>query len=41
MNDQDVTLWWQRLGLPGLIDMHTHFMRAVCWTNGERLLGTL
>lgn len=22
----DVTGWWQRLGLPGLVDVHTHFM---------------
>jgi hypothetical protein len=22
----DVTGWWRRLGLPGLIDIHTHFM---------------
>jgi uncharacterized protein len=28
VNDQDVPLWWQRLGLPGLIDVHTHFMPA-------------
>jgi predicted TIM-barrel fold metal-dependent hydrolase len=24
--DADVPAWWQRLGLPGLIDIHTHFM---------------
>jgi len=24
--DADVPGWWQRLGLPGLIDVHTHFM---------------
>ena len=26
MDDSDVPGWWQRLGLPGLIDIHTHFM---------------
>ena len=26
MDDADVPGWWQRLGLPGLIDIHTHFM---------------
>ncbi len=26
MNDQDVPGWWQSLGLPGLVDVHTHFM---------------
>ena len=26
MQDADVPAWWQRLGLPGLIDVHTHFM---------------
>ncbi|MGH8859994.1 MAG: amidohydrolase family protein [Jatrophihabitantaceae bacterium] len=26
MDDADVPAWWQRLGLPGLIDIHTHFM---------------
>lgn len=26
MLDSDVPAWWQRLGLPGLIDIHTHFM---------------
>jgi predicted TIM-barrel fold metal-dependent hydrolase len=26
LNDTEVTAWWQRLGLPGLIDIHTHFM---------------
>jgi uncharacterized protein len=24
--DADVPAWWQRLGLPGLVDVHTHFM---------------
>jgi hypothetical protein len=24
--DADVPAWWQRLGLPGLIDVHVHFM---------------
>ena len=24
--DADVVGWWERLGLPGLIDLHTHFM---------------
>lgn len=26
MRDDDVPAWWQRLGLPGLIDIHVHFM---------------
>ena len=26
MNDADVPAFWGRLGLPGLIDVHTHFM---------------
>jgi uncharacterized protein len=26
LRDEDVPAWWQRLGLPGLIDIHTHFM---------------
>lgn len=26
MNDAGVPVFWQRLGLPGLIDIHTHFM---------------
>jgi len=26
MKDVDVPSWWQRLGLPGLIDIHVHFM---------------
>jgi hypothetical protein len=26
MRDEDVPGWWQRLGLPGLVDVHTHFM---------------
>jgi uncharacterized protein len=26
LNDEDVPAWWQRLGLPGLVDIHTHFM---------------
>jgi hypothetical protein len=26
MDDTEITAWWQRLGLPGLIDVHTHFM---------------
>lgn len=28
MNDADVPAFWQRLGLPGLIDLHVHFMPA-------------
>ncbi len=28
MLDEDVPDWWSRLGLPGLIDIHTHFMPA-------------
>jgi hypothetical protein len=36
-SDSDVPPWWQRLGLPGLVDIHTHFlpermMRRV-WTH--------
>jgi hypothetical protein len=26
LRDDDVPAWWQRLGLPGLIDIHTHFL---------------
>ena len=26
MRDADVPGWWQRLGLPGLVDIHVHFM---------------
>jgi hypothetical protein len=26
LQDADVPGWWQRLGLPGLIDIHVHFM---------------
>ena len=26
MQDADVPAWWHRLGLPGLIDVHVHFM---------------
>jgi hypothetical protein len=26
MDDADVPRWWERLGLPGLIDVHVHFM---------------
>ncbi|MFN2561008.1 MAG: amidohydrolase, partial [Jatrophihabitans sp.] len=26
MLDEDVPAWWQALDLPGLIDIHTHFM---------------
>jgi predicted TIM-barrel fold metal-dependent hydrolase len=26
LSDADVPAWWTRLGLPGLIDLHTHFM---------------
>jgi hypothetical protein len=26
VRDEDVPGWWRRLGLPGLIDIHTHFM---------------
>lgn len=26
MRDADVSAWWQRLGLPGLFDVHVHFM---------------
>ena len=35
MNDADVPGWWQRLGLPGLFDVHVHFlpprMQAKVW----------
>jgi hypothetical protein len=26
LSDADVPAWWGRLGLPGLVDIHTHFM---------------
>jgi len=26
LSDSDVPGWWQRLGLPGLVDIHTHFL---------------
>jgi predicted TIM-barrel fold metal-dependent hydrolase len=26
LNDQDVPAWWQRLGIPGLFDVHVHFL---------------
>ena len=26
MHDDDVPRWWEALGLPGLIDIHTHFL---------------
>lgn len=26
MRDEDVPGWWQRLGLPGVVDIHVHFM---------------
>src|SRR4029079_19292998 len=26
LTDGDVPRWWQRLGLPGLVDIHTHFL---------------
>jgi len=26
LTDADVQGWWQRLGLPGLVDLHTHFL---------------
>jgi hypothetical protein len=26
LRDSEVTGWWQALGLPGLVDIHTHFM---------------
>ncbi|SHH29978.1 hypothetical protein SAMN05443575_3654 [Jatrophihabitans endophyticus] len=28
MIDADVPAWWRRLGLPGLVDVHTHFLPA-------------
>jgi uncharacterized protein len=28
VQDADIPAWWQALGLPGLIDIHTHFMPA-------------
>ncbi|MCU1658720.1 MAG: amidohydrolase 2 [Pseudonocardiales bacterium] len=28
MDDVDVPAWWQGLGLPGLVDVHVHFMPA-------------
>jgi len=35
LTDSNVPGWWQRLGLPGVVDIHTHFlpermMRRVC-----------
>ena len=26
LSDADVPAWWQRLGLPGLFDVHVHFL---------------
>lgn len=26
LTDSDVPAWWQRLGLPGVVDIHTHFL---------------
>ena len=26
LTDDDVPRWWQRLGLPGVVDIHTHFL---------------
>jgi len=26
MRDEDVPAWWGALGLPGLVDMHVHFL---------------
>jgi uncharacterized protein len=26
LSDSDVPGWWQRLGLPGVVDIHTHFL---------------
>jgi hypothetical protein len=26
LTDSDVPQWWQQLGLPGLVDIHTHFL---------------
>ena len=26
LSDADVPAWWQRLGLPGLVDVHVHFL---------------
>lgn len=26
LSDDDVPAWWQRLGLPGLVDVHVHFL---------------
>lgn len=26
LGDSEVPGWWQRLGLPGLVDIHTHFL---------------
>lgn len=35
MRDAEVPAWWQRLGLPGLVDAHTHFLppniQAAVW----------
>ena len=44
MNDDEVPGWWQRLGLPGLIDVHTHFMpdrvMAAVWKYFDDVEGT-
>lgn len=46
MNDEDVPGWWQELGLPGLFDVHVHFlpprMEAKVWAqfdNAGPLIG--
>ena len=26
LTDRDVPAWWRELGLPGLVDLHTHFL---------------
>ena len=46
MDDADVPAWWQRLGVPGLFDVHVHFlpprMQAKVWAqfdNAGPLIG--
>ena len=31
--DADLPAFCRALGVPGLADIHTHFLRAVCWEN--------
>ncbi len=40
LQDRDVPAWWQRLGLPGLFDVHVHFLpprvQAKVWEQFDR-----